>query len=350
MKRIPELDGLRGLAAILVVVAHFFGEVPGGVERLKIGWLGVEVFFVLSGFLIGSILLRQPDLPTFYLKRTYRILPVYWLTLAGVFAATAVFGGAGWIDQPFSPTTYLLFGQNIVSAFQNTLDMEWLRPAWTLAVEEQFYLLLPVVILATPRRGLPWVLGGLWVAALVFRVLVHPAAPLASYLLLPARMDLFISGVLAAWALARLDLTRYLLVLRIAPIPLLLVGPALFLIGGIDLFGLYGQGVLALGIACFILALALGAPEGRGLLRQPGLIFAGQISYALYLFHQPINGLLHGVILGARPNLHSPAAIFVTCLALACTVGAAYLSYCWLEEPLLRRARLVGSPRKLKVA
>jgi len=341
MKRILELDGLRGLAAAAVVVAHYFGEVAGGSERLAFGWLGVEVFFVLSGFLIGSILLKGPiDFGDFYRKRTYRIIPVYLVTLLAVFVAVGVFAGAGWVDQPLNPAVYLAFAQNIVTAASGVADIEWLRPAWTLAVEEQFYLLLPVLILVTPRKALPWVLAGLWVASTVFRVLVDPISDLASHVLLPARMDLFISGVGAAWALGRLDLSRYLIWIRIAPIPLILASPVLHLLGGLDAFHIYGQGIRGLAIACFILALALGAPEGRGLLRQPVLLFFGQISYALYLFHQPINGLLHGVILDARPNLLSPEAVAVTVIATAVSVGAAYASWVLLEEPLLKLGRV----------
>lgn len=352
MKRILALDGLRGLAAVTVVIAHYFGEVPGGVERLQQGWLGVEVFFVLSGFLIGSIILRDADKPgfyaSFYLKRTVRILPVYFITLAAVFAAWMVFGGAAWFDAPQSPGVYLIFGQNIVSAISGVPDTEWLRPAWTLAVEEQFYVLLPLLICFCPKRALPYVLALLWASATGFRVAFE--GTLAGLLLLPARIDLFIAGVGAAWALTRFDLSRYVDVFRVATIPLLICGPVIHVIGGLEAFMIYGQGILALGIASFILATALGAPDGKALLTSPALLFFGQISYALYLFHQPLNHLLHGVVLGARPALHSPEQVFVTVLAAGCSVGAAWLSWLYVEAPLLDWAKRFTPARKAAYA
>jgi hypothetical protein len=85
-KRIPELDGLRGLAALLVLIAHYFGYVAHGTKALAFDWLGVDLFFVLSGFLIGSIILANHTQPnfflSFYLRRAARIVPVYGLSAA----------------------------------------------------------------------------------------------------------------------------------------------------------------------------------------------------------------------------------------------------------------------------
>jgi hypothetical protein len=104
-KRIPELDGIRGLAALAVVVAHYFGEVPHGLSALTVAWLGVDVFFVLSGFLIGSIILAQRDAPDFfrifYLKRCARIVPVYAAVCILTLFAAAATAGHAWSDLPF---------------------------------------------------------------------------------------------------------------------------------------------------------------------------------------------------------------------------------------------------------
>ncbi len=95
-ERVVELDGLRGLAALVVVVAHYFGEVPSGISALTAGWLGVDVFFVLSGYLIGSLILENRHAPNFFsvffLRRACRILPVYLVTISAVFLALALLG------------------------------------------------------------------------------------------------------------------------------------------------------------------------------------------------------------------------------------------------------------------
>ena len=154
--RIPELDGLRGLAAIGVVIAHYFGEVPHGFSVFTVGWVGVDIFFVLSGFLIGSIILEQHGQPgffkDFYRRRFARIVPIYTAVCVLTLAAAALSVGHPWSDTPFSPGVYAAFGANIVMGISNTPGDVWLRPTWTLDVEEQFYLLLPIVICVTPRK------------------------------------------------------------------------------------------------------------------------------------------------------------------------------------------------------
>lgn len=325
----------------MVVIAHYCGEVPHGLSGFAWGWLGVSIFFVLSGFLIGGIVLDQKDddgfFRSFWVKRAGRILPAYLVVLAVVFAAAGLFADRDWMTAPHAPGWYLTFTQNVAIAFQGE-GSKWLAPLWTLAVEEQFYLLLPPLMVLLPRRALVPTLALLWAAALPFRWMIHGVAAEAALTLLPSRMDLLLAGVLAAVALRRTDLSRFLTPLRIAPLVAVLAVLLVGLTRDHRLFMIVSPTLVSLGAAAYILALALGAPEGRRL-SGPVTGFLGTISYSLYLYHQPIAGLMHGLILGRRPDIDSPAAVAVTFAAVAVSIGAAWASWRWLEAPILTWAR-----------
>src|SRR5262249_18967588 len=136
-------------------------------------------------------------------------------------AVTLVFAyllkGHSWSDSPYNPGVYATFTSNIVLSFWGG-GGEWLRPTWTLAVEEQFYLFLPLLIVITPKRWLLPVLIVLWTGAGIFRAAISVAHPLAAFSLLPGRMDLLLAGVMAAYAERTFDLSRYLTWLRAIPL------------------------------------------------------------------------------------------------------------------------------------
>jgi peptidoglycan/LPS O-acetylase OafA/YrhL len=348
--RITELDGLRGLAALAVVIAHYFGEVPSGFRLFTFGWLGVDVFFVLSGFLIGSIILEHREKPgfftAFYMRRAMRILPIYFVTLASTFTALALLGGAhAWIDPPLPFVAYATFSQNFAMVMHGATGSEWLVPTWTLAVEEQFYLLSPLVLFLLPeRRILPFLLIGIGLAV-GFRLwlIATDALWTTSLVLLPSRLDLLLSGVLGSWLLRTgwANARNHDLVLRSLPLICIV---ALIPIVAIDASTgsqwskVFAPLLIGIGAASYILATTRGAPEGRHL-RAPWLVFLGAISYGLYLIHQPIVGLLHGLILDGRPDIATPAQLAVTLLALTVSVGVAWLSWRTMEAPLVRFGR-----------
>jgi len=340
MKRIAELDGLRGVAALIVVVSHFFGEVPHGNRFLTFGWLGVDVFFVLSGFLIGSIILEQHTQPrffnTFYMRRVARIVPVYFIVCVATLVLADMLGGHAWSDHPFSPVVYAVFGSNITMSIWGG-GGEWLRPAWTLAVEEQFYLLLPLLIVLTPRRLLLPVLIALWVSATIFRAAICDSQPLAAFSLLPGRMDLLLGGVITAYVNRRFDVSRYLVAIRaIPPVAMVLLVSAV-LLSPYRFFIVFSPTFASIGVACFLLAIVNGAPEGLRF-RSPALRYFGRISYALYLVHQPVSGVLHGNLLNGTPDTGTPLQIAVTLLSALVSIGIASASWTWLEAPILERA------------
>ena len=338
-RRISELDGLRGVAALAVVIAHYFGEVPHGVRALTFAWYGVDFFFVLSGFLMGSIILSHHTEPgflrSFYVRRAARIIPIYFVVVCATLLLAALAQGTDWGDHPFAAPVYLLFLPNIAMSLWGG-GGEWLKPTWTLAVEEQFYLVLPLLIIWTPKRYLLAVLLTLCGAAIGFRYAFHESNPLAALTLLPARMDLLLGGVVLAYAIKHFDLSRHVQLFRVVPLVAVLGLLVVVLVSRDWLFPILNPTLLSIGFGSFVLAVLLGAPEGRRY-RSPVLIYFGKISYALYLVHQPVAALLHGVLLNATPDVGTIAQIAVTVLACAASVGVAAASWTWLEQPILKR-------------
>jgi peptidoglycan/LPS O-acetylase OafA/YrhL len=181
LKRSEALDALRGLAVSAVIARHLF--------EFKYGMLGVDLFFVISGFLIGGILLDGRDQPnyfsSFYGRRAFRILPLYWLLLL--------------IVAPNHWPYYLLFAQAVPWLQHGYPLTEPTVVTWTLAIEEQFYLILPILIYWLPRQ---WLIRALWSGVLlapVWRFLFNVYLPEQSWqFLMPGRLDELFGGVLLA--------------------------------------------------------------------------------------------------------------------------------------------------------
>jgi peptidoglycan/LPS O-acetylase OafA/YrhL len=184
--RSAPLDALRGLAISMVIARHYFG--------FMLGMFGVDLFFVLSGFLIGGILLDSREQPgyfsCFYGRRAFRILPLYWLLL--VIAPPTHWGYYLFLTQA---VPWLQFGY---PKYEPTFV------TWTLAIEEQFYLILQMLIYWLPRRWLIRVLWGGVLLAPVWRWLFHAYLPDLSWeFLLPGRLDELFGGVLLACFMSR---------------------------------------------------------------------------------------------------------------------------------------------------
>jgi peptidoglycan/LPS O-acetylase OafA/YrhL len=174
-QRIAGLDFLRALAIVLVLVAHYPKTGAGLLTRvLNFGWSGVDLFFVLSGYLIGSQLFaaqasgRSVSLTDFYARRWLRTLPNYYVVLALYFFAPAWFSGA----IPTPPWKFLTFTQNmgIPSAF---------TPSWSLCVEEQFYLLFPIAAILLIRTNRSRLIASVFAGILLFEILLRASIWLA---------------------------------------------------------------------------------------------------------------------------------------------------------------------------
>ncbi len=342
--RIVALDGLRGLMTLFVLLSHYFGEIEGGLRPFMVGWIAVDMFFVLSGFLVGNLILDKMHhrnfLTVFYIRRACRTVPVYIGCVLLIFGVVHLLGPRSWITNHTIPLwSYLTFTQTFFMAQQNSMGLYWLAPTWTLAVEEHFYLVAPAFLLLTPRRYLAAALVVVILMALCVRIWLVPvcgAGGLHHLVLLPARMDTIAIGILAAvmWKRGLLDWARHGRALRVAPIGAAVLIAALKHAGDAGvLFNLFAGPVAALGCAGFLLALVMGAPEAARY-HAPFLRFFSRTSYSIYLTHVMILCLMHGLLLNAKPALHTGVQWVVTLAALPLAVGAGYLLTRIFEEPL----------------
>jgi len=293
-ERVPELDGVRALAFLSVFIFHTF--------NVPLTWAGVDAFFVLSGFLITGILLREKGKPgyfrRFYERRARRILPPLALFLI---AATVVFG-AGWLRHWY---WYVLFSANIAQALHK-VDHESLGVLWSLAVEEQFYLIWPVVVFLLPEKAIAWSAGALLLIVPVLRAGATPFfsdfAPI--FHLTPFRMDLLAAGALLA-CLARKNAKLFAASTIGVYITGAVAGCALLGFSAFSWFKVSANSVpgnallysLTLLVSASLLIVALNQ-SGRAswLLRLKPLQYLGVISYSMYLIHYAIILWLRGFV------------------------------------------------------
>jgi peptidoglycan/LPS O-acetylase OafA/YrhL len=312
----PALDGLRGVAILLVLLFHGFldltWEMPSNAALAswpKIGWVGVDIFFVLSGFLITGILIDTRESPryfrNFYMRRFLRILPVYYLFLAVVFfvlpwffsfdseGLKTIYSRQAWLWTHLTNMSFVFYGKVWTGA-------DWLNLThlWSLAIEEQFYVLWPLVVFLLGRQKLK-------VACLVFI-----AAPFllrlvlwqlelrngALYFPTPCRVDGLAMGALVAILIretaGRPTHIRFARAFGVVAVAMLAV---LFTARGGIVFTdkptvVFGTSFVSVLTACVILLVCrpspstwLAVPLQAGFLRM-----TGKVSYGLYLFHLPI--------------------------------------------------------------
>ena len=219
LKRIIELDGIRGVACLLVICHHYFTgiidhELPiyisGLIKILSIFFLsGVDLFFVLSGFLVGGIIIdnyrKTNFLKVFFIRRVCRIFPVYFLLIFSFGFGLYFFGDSEilnhWlINKPHSLWTYLTFTQSYFMGIENFSGAKWVAVSWSVSVEEQFYLIVPFIfILAGAKRSLKILLLGLIIAPFLRHYFNSEFGFYAGYMFFPGRMDTIFWGVLLAF-------------------------------------------------------------------------------------------------------------------------------------------------------
>jgi peptidoglycan/LPS O-acetylase OafA/YrhL len=310
---IPVLDGIRGIAILMVIAYHFtiygMGRTPAVfIDRLfyrvfTAGWCGVDLFFVLSGFLITGILLdakgEKHFFRNFYLRRIFRIFPLYYGFLAVFFlwlsfASTVDNSFRSLLDQQGWYWTYLV---NISIAVEGWPPMRAVGHFWSLAVEEQFYLFWPPVVFFCGRRQLMTIcimcLAGSFLVRVGFALAGNP---LAAYVLTPARMDTFAVGAVIALVVRS---PGGLMKLRhwIGPICIIAVvclGTMFVWQRGLRstdiVMQTIGYSILAATFGAMLVA-ALASPIESGLgkfFAHPVLGFFGHYSYGLYVFHHPV--------------------------------------------------------------
>ena len=334
-----DIDGLRAIAVLAVVLYHFGLPLSGG-------FVGVDVFFVISGFLIGGILWREYEatgrisLPNFYIRRFRRLAPAFFTMILVVTALAWVlllpFEFREYGKAVIASTVYLsnvLFFRQ-AGYFDTASEDKPLLHTWSLAVEEQFYIFLPLLILllARWRWGLIGALVACWALSLAACVLITPVSATSAFYLFPFRAWEMLSGVLLAiWGHHSGSRWRG--------------HPALSLIGFVMVLGSIAfvpagplfPGLLALPpVLGTVLLLSSGTGDNlvNRLLTQSWMRFFGLISYSLYLWHWPVYTLSSYLRDGH-------VTLFESLLWMVLSVALAWLSWRFVEQPV-RHARSLG--------
>ncbi|MEB3177529.1 MAG: acyltransferase [Nostocaceae cyanobacterium] len=361
----PVLNGYRGVAILLVFLHHCVSDLAGehaesinAVYRdlMNSLWCGVDAFFVLSGFLIAGILLDSREKPNyfqnFYARRILRIFPLYYvfliIFLGVIHPLIRSYEYPNHMDD--IQIWYWFYLENWQWIYEGVFLTRPIDHLWSLAIEEQFYLICPAVVYFLPRRLLSWFLGIVILSVIVFRswlVLTHPLSYTLSssiYVNSLCRVDALAIGCLTAlWMRSDKILHR---LLSISPILTILSGLSLSIIiitqGGFNKFNpvLLSIGFSVIAIFCSsLIILSVSQSENSPLVRclsWSPLQGLGTVSYGFYVYHFPILWMLcdriyeyvgHSFILGH-------IASFFSCgvLTLVISIG----SWFYLEKPILK--------------
>lgn len=351
--RIPELDGLRGIALLLVIACHFsLGTTPrNGIEEvalrfLNAGWIGVDLFFVLSGFLITGILRKDKGKPgalkNFYVRRTLRIFPPYYAFLFGFFVVLPAI-------RPFRSAENIAAAADQIYLWTYTSNLTWLADYyphldlmghfWSLAVEEHFYLLWPLCILRLNRRNAIVASVGTIVGATGLRCYFasQALAPDVLYSFTLCRVDSLAMGALIALLReSRGSLTHWTpaaqWVASVASMVLLSLCGIYGFWWSMPLVQLAGYSVLSIAFAaCIILTLN----RRPGFLRSRWLMSVGQYSYTMYIVHQPLRGVFAKLFLFDFPVPLLSTLILISGASLG-SYAIAYASWHLFEAHLLK--------------
>jgi peptidoglycan/LPS O-acetylase OafA/YrhL len=349
--RVSELDGLRGIAILLVLVFHFTpasGPLHPLAHVFQVGWIGVDLFFVLSGYLITGILLDSAGRPHYYrnfiVRRSLRIFPLYYVCMLLYGYLTFYPSPVRWSEflSVGDARWYLFYVGNVWAFLRNAWPgAAILTPLWSLQVEEQFYCSFPFLVQAVRRKTLAGILIASVVAALVARIILAfatPANSVGAYVLMPCRMDaLALGGLVAiaareapAWLkhpwIGRLTLLCAAVFIAVCLLVSETPWSRAMRTAGYSAIDLAFTGVL-------VLLIGRRQPLLLRVCRWRWLVWLGIISYGLYLLHVPALTLADRL----APMLHqAPRGSVMFFVAMAVAVGAASLSWVAFESQLLR--------------
>ncbi|MCG6924982.1 MAG: acyltransferase [Acidobacteria bacterium] len=349
MKYRPDVDGLRAIAVLLVLFHHL--DVAG----MSGGYVGVDVFFVISGFLITRIIhseIREGrfTLAGFYVRRVRRILPVLGVVVAATTAAAAFLVPVSQLEEMAgSVVAVALFVSNVffwrhTDYFSVAADLKPLLHMWSLSVEEQYYLLFPLFMVAVRRlstRRLVAALGVLTALSLAICVSLSQSHPVAAFYLAHARAwELLLGGLLAVQTFPAPS--SRLVGSVLSTLGLVMVFSSAFLLTRSSVFPGWNALSPCVGTLLIIHGGSVGGTTVGWLLSVPAVRYIGRISYSLYLWHWP-------ALVVVRSNVVGELTVGHKLLVLATTFLLSALSYRYVETPF-RRGVLITEANFRRVA
>jgi peptidoglycan/LPS O-acetylase OafA/YrhL len=355
---IPELDGIRGVAILLVMLFHFQGVRPHLIPKaltypMILGWSGVDLFFVLSGFLITGILVETREaenyFSSFYARRVLRILPLYLLAVFLGFRVAAPLARLGGVEldpggglEPW----YWFHASNWPSAFGR--DFRPLSHFWSLSIEEQFYLVWPILVLWIPPRRLGAACALLAAASCGLRCFagLQGAPPEALHRLTVFRLDALALGGLVAWIVRSPRALAWvrLRLRRIAVVAVLLVVAPVVVGRGALSAPMTSLGYTAFAVAYATLVFAAFDRAGSSarlaaFLRRPWLRSFGRYSYAMYVFHYPIALSQASLLADRARGLSEPAKAASVVFGIGVSYAVGIASWNLIEKRFLALKR-----------
>ena len=361
--RIEGLDGLRAVAVMTVLVSHIFLAAPGVLQYsifrtfARGGFLGVNMFFVMSGFLITSRLLQdqesggQIDLRKFYAHRALRIFPAVAVFLVAhyFYAVKNDFPLSGTAANEFAMTkaTFLQYAnyavyKNPMTQFVDNVSL------WSLSIEGQFYIAVPILVFVLFRknRNHYWPIGvitlGIGILAIQRGIVYNDLGWFAAYIRTDTRIESLIIGMLGAVLMMKTNVVKPT-VLRYASFPAVIVVVVIVLYGRADGSFMWFGGMTLFDIACLIIVLALAQKVffASSILCWKPIAWVGVISYGLYIWQIPVFRIIerHGETLSNTERLF---------LAMSVTFLLSAASWYLIERPAMRSQwaqRLAGTYR-----
>ena len=347
------LDGLRGLAILAVLFTHSTGPYPNTLVKKAVsllfthGWVGVDLFFVLSGFLITGILLDTRGCTnyfgSFYSRRALRIFPLYYTFLVFAWLLFPLIVRPEWLPTPADWWLYPTYLMNWLTLWKGVWHANIVGHFWSLCVEEQFYFVWPLVVLLIPSR---WLLRTLLCAELAVIAgrawwVFHHGASMTVNIATITRMDGLLVGAACAVAVRQFRFSSRAVVLLPSISAFCL---ALYLVlGRIDransgdtFNSYYGLPLLAIAFGAAVLAAVLTDSERSWVqttLRYKPLTSVGKYAYGIYVFHVPVFYFVN-TLTGNAPR---PAwqHYFLMLTQFAISFGIAWLSYHFFEKRFL---------------
>ena len=334
MEHRKDIDGLRAIAVLSITIFHLRTSFATG------GFVGVDVFYVISGFLIGGRVFSQIadgdfSIISFYYRRFRRIVPAFVAMCFGVTVAALLI---------LYPPSLKLYAESMIAAalsvsnFYFWLNTNYFAPSaytlpllhtWSLAVEEQFYLLFPLLMIGLARfgaRAATWVIGGIALASLAVSVIGVTSAPGATFYLLPARAwEILLGALVARGNFSVLDNVSIRQAVAALGAALIVVPICLYT----EATPFPGIAALppCLGTAMLIAAGSRGSTAVSAALSVRPVVFVGLISYSLYLWHWPVIVLMQEAL--PAPHLERMGKI----LAIVLSFGLAIFSWRYIEQP-----------------